>query len=809
MALADALSMPHAEALGATTCAHCGSALGPGAIDAYCCAGCRAVAELLRASGMERFYDLRGGAGAPVALADPARRDLGWLAPIETQRADTNGACRVALDAQGMHCAGCVWLVDRLFEQHDDAIRVISNPSLGRIELWVGPRFDLEVFVREVERFGYLLGPALKKGAPREDALLVRTGVAVALAANAMMFALAIYLGLREGPLFELMRTLEVVLAAATVAVGAPIFARGAIEGLRRRVLHLDLPIALGMFLALAGTIWAYLARPHASYGDTVAIFVALMLLGRWLQQRVVARNRDRLLESEGADGLFTRRVEDGRMAMVRCAEVRRGDVLLIAPGELVPVDARLEGAEPVRVSLDWINGESAPRSVEPGAVIAAGAFSAGTRAFRVRSESAFADSPLVSLLGRPVPEADARSASPWWDLVSRVYVVAVLVVASLSFAAWYLATGDLSRALEVTTAVLVVTCPCGIGIATPLAYELAGSGLRRLGLYVRRERLLDRVPAIRRVVFDKTGTLTTGAPELAEVAALAALSDEARDALADLVARSTHPKSLAVRSALGESVAVREDVIVEEHAGRGLEARIDGVTWRLGRAGWAGEGDGEMLLAKDGEVLATLRTREAIRPDAREEIAALAAEGHEVWILSGDEPARVRVLAAQLGIPGERAIGGCSPEGKAAWIREHDRGDTLFVGDGINDGPAAEIAFVSGTPAVDRPFLPSRADFWFTTPGLGPIRALLHVGSRMRRIARRNLVIAVAYNTIAVSLCVAGHMQPWLAAVMMPASSLVVIGATAFSLSRGAAWQSGSRASQSELRDATRTVCT
>lgn len=779
-------------------CAHCGAALGPGAVDEFCCAGCRTVAALIRSSGLERYYELRSGSAGPVALADPARRDLHWLAPIEEKVRAGEGATRVALDVQGLHCAGCVWVIDRLFEQQDDAVRVVTNPSLGRIELWVGPAFDLGRFVREVERFGYLLGPALKKGAEREDALLVRTGVAVALAANAMMFALAIYLGLREGPLFEMMRTLEVVLAAATVAVGLPVFARGAIEGVRRGVLHLDLPIALGMVLALAGTIWAWLARPEASYGDTVAIFVALMLVGRWLQQRVIARNRDRLLESEGADGLFARRVEDGRMRMVRCSEVREGDALLIAPGELVPVDAVLEGDRAASVSLDWMSGESAPRTIEAGGAVPAGAFFAGRSAIRVRAKSAFADSPLVTLLGRSMPEADARAASPWWDRVARVYVAAVLALAALAFGGWYLATGDLGRALEVTTAVLVVTCPCGIGIATPLAYELAGSGLRRLGLFVRRERLLDRVPAVRRVVFDKTGTLTTGAPELVDPGVLDALSDEARAVLGELVARSTHPKSLAIRSALarsggGDAVEVRDDVEVDEVPGRGLETCEGGVRWRLGAAAWAAPDDpaarsarsqgAETVLARDGAVVASLATREAIRPDAREEIAALEAEGYETWILSGDAPERARAIAAALGIDASRAIGGQSPEGKAAWIAAHDRGDTLFVGDGINDGPAAEVAFVAGTPAVDRPFLPSRADFWFVTPGLGPIRSLLHAGTRMRGIARRNLAIAIAYNAIAVSLAVAGLMQPWLAAVLMPASSLLVVGATALSM--------------------------
>jgi Cu2+-exporting ATPase len=220
----------------------------------------------------------------------------------------------------------------------------------------------------------------------------------------------------------------------------------------------------------------------------------------------------------------------------------------------------------------------------------------------------------------------------------------------------------------------------------------------------------------------------------------------------------------------------------VRELPGRGIEAEIDGATWRLGSPAWLG-GAGDLVLARDGEVVVSLEVHEAARPDAREELRALAAEGYETWILSGDRSERVLRLAAELGVPAERAIGGCSPAAKAEWIAAHDREDTLFVGDGINDGPAAEIAFLSGTPAVDRPFVPARTDFFFTSAGLAPIRALLATSRRLRRVARRNLALAAAYNVFAVSLCAAGLMQPWLAAVLMPASSLVVSAATASSM--------------------------
>ncbi len=788
---AEALVVIGAAPVARTECAHCGSALAMNASDPYCCAGCRAVAALLNAGGLGRYYELRNGRGVPVPSVDVARRDLAWLAPLRERLDATDGVCRLALDVSGMHCAGCVWVLETIFRRREGAVRLVCNPALGQLEMWVSRDFALEELVREVEPFGYLLGPALKTSAKSEETLLLRTGVAIALAANAMMFALAIYLGLNDGPLFTLLRTLEVALAAGAVAVALPVFGRSALEGIRRGVLHLDLPIALGMILAFGGTVWAYFDRPHASYGDTVAIFAALMLLGRWLTQRVVSRNRDRLLRSEGADGLFARRIEEGRVHVVRCSKLCAGDSLLVAPGEIVAVDATLESG-PASVSMDWISGESAPRTLRTGETVPAGAFCAGASAMRLRAQTAFADSPLVTLLGRPMPETDPKTSSVWWDAVARVYVASVLLLAALALIGWWLWSGDLARALEITTALLVVTCPCGIGIATPLGYELVGSRLKRLGSYIRRERLLERVPAVRRVVFDKTGTLTTGAPELIDPAALDRLDPQARAALADLVARSAHPKSSAIRQGLVARGAdsLREEIEVLEVPGEGLEACIDGSIWRLGRAPWAvdcAESADDAVFSRDGLEVCRFATCEALRPDAREEISALEREGCEVWILSGDTNDRVRSIAAQIGVPEVRAIGGCTPAEKAEWIAAHDHGDTLFVGDGINDGPAAEIAFIAGTPAIDRPFLPSRADFYFVTPGLGPIRALLHAGRRLRAVIRRNLAFAVVYNAFAVALCIAGVMQPWIAAIAMPASSVLVLSITAFSLRDGA----------------------
>ncbi len=792
-------SPPARHAARATAaCLHCGTALADDLPGDFCCVGCESVHGLLTDRNLARYYALRGDAGSPVTVARPETRDLKWLEPLEARVASAEGACHVELDLQGLHCAACVWLLGELFRRQPGALRDLVNPGVGRVALTVTREFPLRAYVRDVESFGYVAGPALKEATPASRALLTRLGVCAALTVNAMIFALPLSLGLRDGPVHALFAWLAFLLALASVAVGGSVFLRSAWQAVRRGVMHLDLPIALGIVLTFAGSTWAFVEGRdgRAAYFDTLSTFITLMLAGRWLQERVLERNRRYLLASDGADGLLTRRVRDGAVSLVRCTEVSAGDVLLIAPGDVVPVDGALEDAE-ASCSLDWISGESVPRAFARGETVPAGAFNLGQRAVRVRAATDFSASSLVGLLRNPAPRADAARATPWWRRLAAAWVVGVLSLAALGFVGWTLATGDPRRAMEVATAVLIVTCPCAFGIATPMAYEMAQAGLRRAGLFVRSPGFLDRATSVRRVVFDKTGTLTTGALHLANPEALDALTTDERGTLYNLAARSTHPKSLAVRGALADrGLRFVDSLDARETAGCGVELVEGGHAWRLGAPAWAADdaADCDLVFSRDRVALARLRTEEVLRPDARAEIAQLMADGYEVWILSGDAPDRVSAMATALGVPSDRAVGGQTPADKARWLDAHDLHDTLMVGDGINDALAVERAFCSGTPAVDRPFMPARTDFYVVAPGLRPVGLALRAAHALARIHRRNLGIALAYNAVTVGLALAGRMSPLLCAVVMPASSLSILLATVASLSqRSPLWKSSS----------------
>ncbi len=772
----------------ARDCLHCGQALADQSAAEYCCLGCEAVAGALRQGDLLHYYDLRGERAEPVGDLRLERRDGLWIEPIAQALAQRDQPMSITLAVQGLRCAACVWLIQELFARVSDGDQLLVNVGRGSLELHVGSTFPLRRFIGDVERFGYLIGPSNQAVAPPSDDLLVRLGVCAALAANTMMFSIAVYLGLPHGPLRSLLHTLSFGLTSLAVLIGAPVFVRSAWHAIRARVLHLDVPIAAGIVLTYAAACWSFATgATEAAYYDSLSTFIALMLLGRFLQTRIVHANQSRVLQSGGAEAVMTRRLDADVVSLVSASALREGDQVLIGAGDLLPVRAMLVSDE-ARCSLDWITGESDPVTYVVGATLPAGAFNVGDRAFVARALEPFADSALRQLLAAPDRDATARNTRRG-HAFARVYVPSVIVAAAAGLAYWWWRTGNLEAGLSVATAVCVVTCPCAIGIATPLAHDLVLGRLRRAGLFVRSATLLDRLTAVTRVVFDKTGTLTTGRLRVAEGAPLDQLSANERDVLYTMCASSVHPKSVAIHRALHERGGKRRsDVVVTEHAGRGLSATRQGHEYRLGRRDFVtGAGGDALCFGADGVERLRVDTVEDIRHDSADQLRLLRARGYDTWILSGDQPTRVRALAGAIDVRDDHAIGGQSPDDKAKWIAAHDHRDTLMIGDGINDSLAVREAFCSGTPSIDRAFMPGRTDFYFVTAGLAPITLALSLSHRLARVTRINQVFAVAYNVGTVGLSLAGVMRPWLAAVLMPLSSLLVLAWTSALLSEGA----------------------
>lgn len=696
----------------------------------------------------------------------------------------------MVLDVQGIRCAACVWLLRAVWQRlgGDNVLQV--EPSLGRVTLrYNKDRNIARGFLEMAARLGYPMAPPSRSVA-RDTGLLVRLGVCSAVAMNAMILAVSLYFGLDAATAAASDTTLRVLfgwvlmgLGTVSVIVGGPVFFGTAFAGMRAGVVHMDLPISIGILMAYGGSVYGQLTG-GATYFDTVAIFVAFMLGGRFLQQRTLAKNRDQVLADDGAEHLRARRVRDGVAQLVPIQQLEVGDEILVAPGDLVPARGVLL-RDASTFSLDWINGESEPRRFEPEQDVPAGAFHTARTAVRLRVTATYRDSGLASLLSQePVDREDTAGRVRFWEQLNRYYAIGVLVAATLGASIW--AFVDASQALPVAVAVLVVTCPCAMGIATPLAFHLALAHLRNRGVFVRSKSLLDKVRVLRHVVFDKTGTVTFGG---LRARSLGAVPAKALPVLASMAASSNHPVSTAIFELLDDA-PILDALKVEERIGEGLVADHVGATWRLGSRGLSSlpEHDGdhrECVLTCNGELVVAFALEEDFRAGAADEIAALRRRGLNVRLMSGDRSERVHAAARHLGLPSSCAEGGMTPRDKAAAVAAVDASDTMMIGDGLNDALAFDAAFCAGTPAMDRPVLPARADFCFRGAQAGAVQSLCASADLHASVVRTNLALALTYNASVLALSFAGLMTPLLCAVLMPISSLALVLHTSIRMQR------------------------
>jgi Cu2+-exporting ATPase len=775
---------------GSCICEHCGTAFTPASSraeeagarhdrdrDRYCCRGCEYVAALIRDQGFDRYYDLKQNAAtAPVRSRPFEEHDFAWLEPLVTaaetkseHSSSNDNTAELDCAVEGISCIGCVWLIDRLFERHAGAIRAAANPANGRLHLeWQRGACDIAAYLKELATFGYVAAPVAagsRDSSPERRGLAGRMGLCGAFMLNAMGFSLPTYLGMPADFEFAgLFRLIAFTSATLAMLVGGGYFITRAWRALKAGALHIDLPIALGLVAAYLGSIAGWAAgEEKLLYFDFVATFVFLMLVGRYVQTAAVEKNRLRLVRRSP----LPESVRSGD-ALLPIAALEPGTTFEFEPGKALPVSSCLsEGI--AEVSLEWIHGEADPVTLLPGARLPAGAILLGRQPVTVTADETWAD----SLISKLIADTTGDRGSPVFQRLLKVYLAVVLVLGVAVFAAWTVG-GDVRTGLQAMISVFVVSCPCALGVAVPLADEWAAARLARAGAFVRRASLWPRLRRVKHVIFDKTGTLTLERPLLENPAAVDALDDHAALALARLTRGSLHPVSRTLLETLGNRgqrlLEVLGPVDVTEIPGHGVRITMEDGYWFLGK------GEQGTELHHDGVLVAAFTFRDSLRPGATEALRHLEKRGLSIHILSGDSPLKVARLAHALGLPYDQALGGLSPEEKCRSVQALDRQDTLYVGDGANDSLAFDAAFVTGTPVVDRSLLESKADFYALGSGLAYLAEAFAAADGRARGVRRAFAFALSYNLAVVALSATAHMSPLLAAVLMPLSSVVSI---------------------------------
>lgn len=760
-------------------CEHCGTEYSArSAGERYCCKGCEYVAELISDQGLDQFYDLKEGLVlAPVKSRPFEDHDFSWFEAMcdGAEAKAGGGVAKLDLGIEGISCVGCVWLIERLFERHDGAVRAVASPSHGRLHLeWQSAECEVTTFLRELAQFGYVAAPVPSGRGYERRRLVARLGLCGAFALNTMGFSLPVYLGMPDDFEFAgLFRMIAFLSATLSMLVGGGYFIDRAWRAVRVGSLHIDLPIALGLLSAYAGSIigWA-VGSERLMYFDFVSVFVFLMLGGRYLQTAAADKNRQRLMRQQPVPEVVD--AEDGEVIDRR--QIQPGLKFWLAPGRALPVSSMLVEGE-ADFSLEWIRGEADPVRFESGARLPGGAILLSRAPVLFEAGEDWER----SLLSRLTAGGDGERSTPGLERILRWYLGVVLVLGVVAMLVWSLA-GEPLLGLQAMISVFVVSCPCALGVAIPLADDLAASAVERMGVFVRNASLWPRLRQVRRIIFDKTGTLTLERPVLVDPSTVDRLVDDEALALVRLTHASLHPVSRALLEALGvrgqKLLQTRGTAAMEEFPGMG----VLGDGWSLGRAGWRaaeGEsaGDGAATELRQGGLLrASFAFREALRPDAVEVVGSLRQRGIEMVILSGDHPDKVRRMAEALEISADQAFGGLVPEQKAERVRALDCQDSLYLGDGANDSLAFDAAWVTGTPVVDRSLLEAKADFFTLGAGLGFLLGLLEVAEARFRAVLIAFGFAVFYNIVAVALAMAGHMSPLMAAVLMPVSSVVSI---------------------------------
>ena len=679
------------------------------------------------------------------------------------------------------HCAACISDVERVLTAQPGVRAARVNLTLRRVMI-DAPGHRAEDFIPILEGIGYeaheLDASALSSSAADRQGrdILMRIGVAGFAMMNIMILSIAVWSG-AEGPTRDMFHWISALIALPTVIFAGKPFFVSAWTSLRAGRLGMDVPISLALILATAISLFETLHSGSHAYFDAAVMLCFFLLVGRYLDYRSRAVARSAAEELTALEVPRAVLLKDGAETVVNVADLAPGDVIRIRPGARVAADGEvIAGMSEIDRSL--LTGESLPVQAGPGVALSAGEVNL-TGPLDLRVTAAGRNSSL-SRLADLVANAEAsrgRYAS-LAERAARAYSPTVHLLALCSLLGWLYATGDWRLALNIAAAVLIITCPCALGLAVPAVVTAASGKLFKKGLLIKEGTALERLAEVDTVVFDKTGTLTMGRPELVGAGDLPEALRPVALAIAD---GSGHPLSRALAAALkAEGVVPAVLDRFREVPGYGVEAEWQGRAVRLGRPDWVGaaapEADGPVsVLSVAGEAPVVLHFADALRPGAVDCVAALRGQGRRVLMLSGDTEAAVARAAASLGIGEFRA--GVTPQEKEAAIAAlaSEGAKVLMVGDGLNDTAALARAHVSISPATALDAARVASDIVLMGQDLAPVADALTLSATARRRIKQNFAISIAYNIVAVPFAMAGFATPLMAALAMSASSISV----------------------------------
>ncbi|MBJ6372354.1 heavy metal translocating P-type ATPase [Sedimentitalea arenosa] len=708
-------------------------------------------------------------AACPGCLATPAE-------PVAEAPKDA----RIALSLPGIHCQGCISAVERGLNAHPGVHGARVNLTLKRAMVEADDSVTARDLIGVLEGLGYEaheLDPGALSATQTDTAgraLLIRLAVAGFASMNVMLLSVSVWSGATDATR-DMFHWISAAITLPAIAYSAQPFFRNAWAALSARRLNMDVPIVLAIVLALVTSLWETSLSGEHAYFDAALALTFFLLAGRYLDYRTRAVARSAAEELAALEVPRALKLVDGVEREVPVAELVVGDLVLVRPGGRMPVDGEIVSGQS-ELDRSLLTGETLPVFAAPGLVVSAGEVNL-TGPLTVRASAVGQDTSLHRMADLVAIAESGRSRyTSLADAAAKLYAPGVHILSALSFLGWYLWSGDLRVALNIAAAVLIITCPCALGLAVPAVTTAASGRLFRKGMLIKDATALERLSQVDTVVFDKTGTLTAGTPEVVDLGDFTRTELEVALALAE---GSAHPLSRSLTAA-ARSAGIKPARVTDlrEVPGYGTEATWRGQTVRLGRANWVGGAQRTQTaawLAIGTETPRPFLFTDALRPGAKEAIAGLRAAGKEVLLMSGDAAGPVEDLARRLNI--ERWIAEALPEDKAARIKalsEQGR-HVLMVGDGLNDTAALAAAHVSISPATALDAARVASDIVLLGRDLSPIADACDTAVRATKRIKENFRIATVYNIIAVPLAVAGMATPLIAALAMSTSSITV----------------------------------
>ncbi len=684
----------------------------------------------------------------------------------------------MVLSLPGVHCAACISSIEGDLAKMPGIRDARVNLTLKRVSIAADPQITAETVTQRLDRLGYEaheLDPgtlSMTETDRQGRDLLMRLGVAGFAMMNIMLLSVAVWSG-AEAATRDLFHWISGAIAIPTIAFSGQPFFRSAWRSLKARRLGMDVPISLAMILATGISVYETWHSGHHAYFDAAVMLTFFLLAGRYLDYRTRAVARSAAQELAALEVPRATRVCDGVEEVVAISDLSPGDLVRVRPGGRVPVDGEVvEGTSEIDRSL--LTGESLPAFAAAGSMLSAGEVNL-TGPLLVRVTAAGKDSSLHRMADLVAVAESARTRyTSLADRAAKAYSPLVHVLALGSFLVWMqISGGDVRLAVNIAAAVLIITCPCALGLAVPAVVTAASGRLFRAGLLIKDGTALERLAEVDTVIFDKTGTLTLGAPEPTNLSALA--RDDMAVAVA-LAAASSHPLARSLAQAADVTPAAVDNL--REVPGYGIEGQWQGQTVRLGRADWVGATPERVTAAylRIGDAAPRALTfADRLRPGAEEAVAALIAQGMQVHLISGDVTGAVEDLAKRLGIAHWRA--GSLPQEKAAAVAAMtaEGRRVLMVGDGLNDTAALAAAHVSISPASALDAARVASDIVLLGRDMGPLGDAVRIAVKSTKRIRENFAISAIYNVVAVPIALLGFATPLWAALAMSLSSITV----------------------------------